>query len=59
MEEHRATSMARTTQLELASSMDGIKGREERSFKNQSETTIVQVTELAGEITLRGAACQQ
>jgi len=51
MDEHRTTSMDRTTELELEPSMDGTKEREEGRIKCHSATSIDQATEPTGKLT--------
>jgi len=50
MEEYRATSMDRTTELELEPSMDGTKEREEGRIECPSATFIDQATEPTGNL---------
>jgi len=55
MEEYRATSMDRTTELELEPSMDGTKEREDGRIKCHSATSIDQATEPTGRLTRHAA----
>jgi len=51
MEDYRATSMDRTTELELESSMDGTVEREQGRIKCHRATSIDQATEPTGKLT--------
>ena len=51
IKEHRASSMAETTELELAPSMARTTEIDEGRIKKQGATSIVQSTEPAGELT--------